>query len=209
MSVVPAAPTRPMNEVCIGRSVPPTGVTSRLTRQHLQTNAFLIPYTFLPPAPLSVTTFPVTTAIMARKKQSTTPATPEKKLPSFLHDSYKQYKDDTYDLIGWLINKAKKTSYPTTNVDTCAGLLDLARHVSKKAGRLPTLIAGVAKRAIALRKSVSQTFIKHGAAKGCKDKTHAYFIQGNQSLECTDVLDNADQRYSARGDTSNVRHEHC
>ncbi|KAH6675354.1 AAA domain-containing protein [Plectosphaerella plurivora] len=108
-------------------------------------------------------------------------------------DSYKQYKDDTNRFSTWLVNleaaptaakkkknKKKKAGSaapkPPVKYGVTGGeLLAIARTVSKSKIKPPPRILNLAKRAIALRKSVTSWFVTRG--RNASNKKHAHFIQ--------------------------------
>ncbi|KZZ92551.1 hypothetical protein AAL_06177 [Moelleriella libera RCEF 2490] len=119
-------------------------------------------------------------------------------LPEFVKDSYKQYKADTDRFATWLVNAAKKcgrqprdwpqaadrgkgrtktTAAPAAAKyrATISELKESARCVSEAAVNVPATVLALAKRAIALRKSVTALFLHGGSSDS--NKRHAHFVE--------------------------------
>ncbi|KAH9905050.1 hypothetical protein F4778DRAFT_55562 [Xylariomycetidae sp. FL2044] len=117
-------------------------------------------------------------------------------LPSFVRDSYRQYKDDTDRFATWLVNIAKKCGCdtesnvaPVTNANTdsraaaadkkysttVSQLLAFGKAIAESATDVPVSVLARAKRAIRLRNDVTSHYLGKGDA--ASNKRHAHFVQ--------------------------------
>ncbi|CAI6330531.1 unnamed protein product [Periconia digitata] len=114
----------------------------------------------------------------SKKKKSATPnpSSAAKNSPPLVYDSYKRYKSDTQRLIAWLVKVGKDSGYPSP-IKTCTNdLRQLAKNVSTHAASiLPASILAIGRRAVSLRKKVTEAFMSRGPSRS--NKKHAYFVQ--------------------------------